>query len=337
MMLLSSGCTVLDLALGGGYPFGEIVNIVGPEGSSKTWMATECIYNALLQYKDKLKWRFNDAERRFNLPVKELYGIDMNIKDPSLFLEEFQDDVSKWISKLKDKDKLIYILDSLDQLPSLEEIRRSKKKSKAREDGEESEKKKGKGSFNLEKLKELNTFFRVKRDEIKNKDCLLIIISQVRMNIGVLYGPVHNRTGGKALDHNASQIIWFKEVERYGKKGWISGVCIKAEVKKNSIGKPFRECFFDLLFDYGIDNISSNIDFLYDLRTDMGKFRKKEAEELEWNKKKYNKTELIQLIEKKNLEEELEQKVVKKWNEIEEAISSKNRKERMKWSKKQLS
>lgn len=344
MMLASSGCTMLDLALGGGFPWGEIVNIVGSESAGKTFLATEGIYSSLLKFKKKLEWRYNDAERRYNIPTKNIYGFDIKIKEPSSTIEEFGDDVSNYIKNLGKSNKLIYVLDSLDSIPSEAEMARSEKRKKARKAGEET-----KGTYNLEKLQELGSFFRTKRKEIKNVECLLFVISQVRMNVGVIYGPRYRRTGGKALDHWASQIIWMNEVEKYVKRDRTIGVCIHAKVSKNSVGKPFRECFFDLLFDYGIDNISSNINFLYDLRTKKGKLKNLKEDEdederevnfekanksikLSWDEKEYTKYKLIQHIEDNNLEKELEIRTVKKWDEIEDAISSKYRKEKQKWN-----
>jgi hypothetical protein len=83
-----------------------------------------------------------------------------------------------------------------------------------------------------------------------------------------------------------------------------------------------------MVFDYGIDNVASNINFLFDLKTDGNRDKKKLN--CLWNKKEYTREELIKHIEKNNLEEELAEKVIEKWNAIEDSISSSGRKSR--WS-----
>jgi hypothetical protein len=42
----------------------------------------------------------------------------------------------------------------------------------------------------------------------------------------------------------------------------VFGVRVKARFKRNKTAKPFRDAEFDILFDYGIDNIGSIIKFL---------------------------------------------------------------------------
>jgi len=324
MTLISSGCLLLNLALGGGYPIGRVVNVVGAEAAGKSLLMAEMIYNAKLTFKDKLIWRYNDTENKFDFDTMEMYGLDIIQEESSVSLEDFGSDFITKLNCIKEDQILFYVLDSLDETPSEAEIERGVESVKAREKGDKIEQ----GTYNLEKQKELGSFFRLRKKDIKDKNCILFVISQVRVNLKK-FGAKYYRTGGKALDHAASQIIWLKEIEKYTKRGRATGVCVHAKVSKNSIGKPFRECYFDILFDYGVDNLTSNINFLYDLKTPLGKERKLRA--FAWNGKEYTKEALIKLIEKNNLEKELEQKVIKKWNDIEEEIAPRNRKGKEKW------
>jgi hypothetical protein len=50
IQFVSSGCTILDCVLGGGYPLGRIVNIVGDRSTAKTALATEAVINFLRQF-----------------------------------------------------------------------------------------------------------------------------------------------------------------------------------------------------------------------------------------------------------------------------------------------
>lgn len=306
---ISSGSTLLDLALGGGFPAGKIINIVGDKSTGKTLLAIETI----AKNRKKIKWFYDDSEAGFSFDTRNMYGFDMNVSNNCSFtIEDFEKNISKQLKELKENKTLVYVLDCFDSLTSEAEIKRHEKESE-------------KGSYKVEKTKILSEFFRLTRQKIKNKNCILIIISQVRMNIGIMFGEKYTRTGGKALDHYSSQIIWLAETEKHKRKDRVTGVTVKVKVKKNKVGLPFRECFVDILFDYGIDDISSNLCFLYDLKTPTGKMKSKEK--IEWiDGNKYSLRKLIKHIEENNLEEDLKKEVIKKWDDIENSVSSKERK-----------
>lgn len=314
--LISSGSDVFDLVLGGGFPFGKIVNIIGDKSTGKTLLASEVIAQARKKYENTISWNYDDAESGYSFNTQLLYGFEIfhETQESSFTLEEFEMAVDSHLEKMKKEQYFIYILDSLDALTTEEEVERYAKRKKAHAEGKEIA-----GSYSLEKQKKLSEFFRLLRKKIDEKKCLLIIISQVRANIGVMFGAKYVRTGGKALDFYASQIIWLAETEKHERKGRAVGVTIKAKVTKNKIALPFRECFINLLFDYGVDNVSTNIDFLYDLKTDGGK--SKGNERLNWDGALYTPKALIIHLEKNNLEGELTRRVQEKWQGIEEEIS----------------
>ncbi len=74
-----------------------------------------------------------------------------------------------------------------------------------------------------------------------------------------------------------------------------------------------------------MDDITSNINFLYDLKTEQGKDKSKRTK-LEWDDIEYTRATLIDHVEKNNLEAELITRVWDKWHEIEEFIASKRKK-----------
>lgn len=331
---ISSGCDVFDLALGGGFPIGKIVNIVGDRSSGKSLLCMEFIAKARKIYGDKLKWFYDDVEAGFSFDCKKMYGFDIisskRKEKDSDTIEEFEYNFEKQISNIEKDEILIYVLDSFDSLSSKAAKERFKKKMKKME---EDDNKKEKGSYKLEKTTEFGEFFRLKKQNIRDKNCILVVVSQVRENIGVVFGKKYYRTGGKALDHYASQIIWLSETEKQeqtikGRK-YKTGITIKAMIEKNKVGKPFRECFINILFDYpyGVDNVSSNIDYLYNLKTELGKLKDGyKKKKIEWNGKEFTREDLIYHIEENNLEETLKNGVIKDWQEIEESLSNNKRK-----------
>lgn len=322
---LSTGSLLFDLVLGGGLPVGKIVNLVGDKSTGKTLLSIELIAHSRLLLGDKLKWFYDDAEAGFSFDTEKMYGFSVvaDDNDCSYTVEDFDRNLQQKLSELEDDEYLIYVLDSLDSLTTDSELKRIKKEKNQVESGSDVS-----GSYKLEKQKFMSEFFRIKRREIKNKKCLLVIISQVRSNIGVTFGRKLVRLGGKALDFYSACVIWLSEVEKYYKKKRCIGICVKAKCDKNKIGKPFRECYMDILFDYGLDNVTSNVRFLYDLKTDTGKNKNLKTQKIKWGGKEFNVEGLVRYIEKNNLENELTEKVADKWREIEDSISSEGRKNR---------
>jgi recombination protein RecA len=321
---ISTGSTILDLITGGGFPVGKIVNVVGDNSSGKTLFACELIANAAHK-KKKMKWVYDDAEAGFSFDSKAMYGIDIvDVKrKPSFTVEDFEYNLHKELESLNEDEYLIYVLDSLDALSSQSEIDYAEERRKSIESGAAQ-----KGTYGMQKQKFLSEFFRLQANKIKDKKCLLIIISQVRTRIEMFPGPKYTRSGGKALDFYAAIIIWLAEAEKHKKLNRTVGVTIKARTTKNKVGLPFREGFVDVLFDYGIDDVSSNLVYLNDARTDTGKMKK--AGKFTFQEKTDNLKALVNYIEENNLEAELKQAVIEKWKAIDEKISSNDRKARFK-------
>lgn len=329
LKMIPSGSSLLDCALGGGYPVGKMINIVGDKSTGKTLLAMEAIVSARKQWGEKLKWFYDDVEAGFSFSPEQLYGFSIiqEQQENSASIESFENRLNKQLDKLKEDEFLVYVLDSFDALTSEAEMQRAEKRRKAIEEG-----KKVEGTYAMDKQKFASEFFRLQCKKIKDKNCLLIIVSQVRDNIGVMFGEKYRRSGGKSLDFYASQIIWLAVAEKKTKKDRVVGVTIKANIKKNKIAPPFRTCFVNMLFDYGIDDVSTCIDYLYDLRTDTGKSRTKKVVWTDTGSKddeqEYTPVGLISHIEEKDLEESLRGSVVAKWQAIEDSISSKDRKRR---------
>jgi hypothetical protein len=97
-----------------------------------------------------------------------------------------------------------------------------------------------------------------------------VIISQVRENIQPFSFEKYTRSGGKAMDFYAHTVLWLATLKKINKKGKPVGVVIKAKTTKSKTPRPFRDCQFSIVFDYGVDDIGSNLDYLYELRTDKG-------------------------------------------------------------------
>ena len=274
-----TGADLLDMVVGGGqgfgYPVGRIINLVGDKSSGKTFLACEIIAAAYYLFGKKLVWDYDDAESGFTFDTKELYGIEIMPKDESKrrkskTVEEFYCNYRDFLEGLTEGQMGIYIMDSLDGLSSEEIQTRGDQRYAKFKKGEKLEK----GSYQMASAKFLSQeFFKSVTDLTEKKNALLIIISQTRDKINSTF-PMQTRAGGRALDFYAHTALWLSTITKVEKKGRAVSVVVKALTKKSKTPRPFRSCVFTLIFDYGLDNVGSNLDFLFDLRGDDGKLKK---------------------------------------------------------------
>lgn len=323
---LPTGVTLLDLILCGGIPLGRIINIVGDSSSGKTFLTLEILAYLCKLYGENLKWYYDDSEGGFSFDTKNMYGMEVipEGQEPSGSIEKMGANFNRQVNKLKEGEILVYVVDSLDGLSSDAERKRAQERQKALDEGKDYDK----GTYAMEKQKYLSEFFRLKAGEIKNKPVIFIVISQVRCNIGVMFGEKYTVTGGKAMEFYAWARLFLAQSEKLKMKDRVIGACVKARTKKIKGKRPYREGYLDVFFDYGIDNIASNINYLYGLKTPTGK--EKKSEKVKWDGLVYTKKALISHIEENDLEDELANRVITKWEEIEQSISIKD-KRKSKW------
>jgi recombination protein RecA len=251
LQFIQSGCTLLDLVLSGGWPLGRISNVVGDKSSGKTLLAIEACANFKRQFPNGKIW-YHEAEAAFDKQYAQTLGMPI---DDMVFIEQLQtvEELFSSLTEVMGDENLesgLYIIDSLDALSDKDELDRDIEK----------------GSYGASKPKKLSELFRRLAKTIENSKIHLMVISQTRDKIGVMFGEKHSRSGGKALDFYASQIVWLSELGKIkktiNKVERVIGVNIKAKCKKNKIGMPFRECEFPIVFGYGIDDDEANMHWL---------------------------------------------------------------------------
>jgi recombination protein RecA len=282
-----TGCKLLDLVVGGakgvyGFPSGRFINIVGDKSAGKTFLSNEIIASAYHKYgSKKFKWVYDDCESGYSFDTESMYGFSIMPENPihSTTVEEAFCNISDFADKLKEDQFGIYVLDSLDGLTSDEQNEQAEERLKAFHDNKNYDK----GSYNTGKPRYLSReFFPQLCSVIENKNILVIIISQIRENMDMFSFEKFKRAGGKALDFYAHSVIWLATCKKITKKDRAVGVVVKAKTTKSKTPRPFRECFFSFLYDYGLDSIGSGVDYLFDLRTDKGELNKK-ANAIQWN------------------------------------------------------
>lgn len=328
---IPSGSTVADLVVGAGrgegYSAGQVVNLCALSGGGKTALINETIANAYKRYGKKCRWVYDGTSENGNtFDTMSLYGINIIPEDPkevvqSDTIEQAFANIMIFLEKLKPDEFGVYALDSIDAVTSeeIEDI------AEARVDAHKADKEYSKGSYQGGKAKFLSTTFMPKISaEAERKNCLIIIVSQLRDNIGGgLYAAKDKVSNGRALLYYSSSQIWVKpkrDIERGNRQ---IGSVMHITTKKARGPNPYREGMFTFYYTYGIDNTGSNIDYLYELLTpERGELKKEKAKALDWDGETYSKAELIAKIEVESLEEELAERVRTKWNTEEaEAVS----------------
>jgi len=320
---ISSGCITLNLALSGlgkagGWARARVNNIVGDGSSGKTLLALELCFwfwkfirfvkSKIFPKVKKVIICYDNGEGVMDFPVEKMYGqefYDAVNWERSKNFEQFCRRFLRKAFSLKKGEALLYVIDSWDSFQS------AKSKKAFMESIKDDTELKGDYDLALQKYAS-RKFFPTFCDILEeNKiDATLIIISQVRSKIGVTFGKKQTRTGGKALDFYTHMVAWVKEIKKLDKtkKGHkrIYGIRSEAMVERSKVAKPFRSAEFTILYDYGIDDISSMMDFLWPKGT------------IKFNGKKFKtKNSFIKYVEKENLEDELIKKTEEKWYEIE--------------------
>lgn len=251
---IPTGSKLLDLCLGGGWAEERVANIVGDKSTGKTLLCIEACANFLRKYPNGLLY-YREAEAAFDREYAAALGMPVKsvvFGEPLETVEDLFEDLVKVIEyATRLKRKALYILDSLDALSDRAELDR---------DMDE-------GTYGANKAKNLSQLFRRLVRKLAGAGVTVIIVSQIRSKIGDFgFGRKTTRSGGKALDFYASQVVYLQHVGQIpqtisGIKR-IIGIEIKFMCDKNKISLPFRGGGFNIMFGYGIDDSASCVEWL---------------------------------------------------------------------------
>lgn len=256
--MVSTGSTLLDLAIsggrkrGGGIPGGIFVEIFGPSSAGKTVLLCEIAGSVQRQGGQVM---FKDPEARLDKTFAAMFDVkvdEIDYSTPNTVPEVFAP-IRSWEPK---SDKVVngIFADSLAALSTDMELA-------------------DKDKYGMRRAKEFSEELRKTCRTLKDRNMLLVGSNQIRTNVDAgLFEEKFKAPGGHAPEFYASLRLRFSSPKKLKKKKTIRGKAFekvygvesRVEVYKSSVWQPYGIARLPILFDYGIDDIRSNLQFVKD-------------------------------------------------------------------------
>ena len=281
---LSSGCDLLDWAIGNGLPLGRMVEVFGRESSGKTTLASHAARSVLREGGELV---YLDTEAGVDLTWWRKLRVDpacsqVYLRTPT-YLEEVHDIIERVVLKVKDRETpTLIVWDSLASTAA--------KASFDKKSAEDTV------AIGLEARLNSDFFRRKVLKLMRNSKCLLLIRNQVRSSLSrfaMTEDATETTPGGRATKFYCSVRLKTKRT------GYIRretdppyGIYMNVDVVKNKVGPPARDVDLVSFFGTGIDNHLSLIRFL----EDQGAIEKTSNGRVVWNGKMMLRNDLRALM-----------------------------------------
>ena len=262
---ISTGCVSLDTSIGvGGIPKGMFTQMYGPEGSGKTTVALNTAKQVANNGGQVL---YIDVENLLNQKIlKSVLGEDTNIEGIQILTPDSAEQAFIMAEMAIESGEFeLVVIDSIGAMAS--------KAEKEKEFDKDS-------MGQLPKL--VGRFLKRNTYDVRTNNIAVLLLNQVRDNVGNPYAKAFKAPGGHQLAHQSAVIISLTKAEDLKRGEEKVGIVTKFVVKKNKLAAPFRSFTIPIIFGQGIDYYSDLIDFakLLGVLTTRGSFYFFEDEKL---------------------------------------------------------
>jgi recombination protein RecA len=248
---LSTGSLSLDAALGnGGFAFGRICEIFGPQSSGKTTLAVNAIIQA---QRRKLGCLYVDAEHALDPKLMHNYGVDLE-KLEVVQGYDGEENLEILESLIKTGGFSVAVVDSVSALiPRAEAEADMDQESMAL----------------LARL--MSKALRKIVPIAGQTKTLVLFINQVRSKVGRVFGNPEVTSGGAALGFFSTHRLSVRGGEAKDRRlidpssGEVYGHRTEIEVIKNKLSIPYRKANINLIYGQGYDNYCEILDLATNL------------------------------------------------------------------------
>lgn len=253
-----TSCWPLDAIIGKGIPGGRLIEIYGDESTGKSLVGLDIIANVQAMGGIAL---LIDPEATSASEFIQGMGVDLDkllVVNPDT-IEEVYDAFNEFMIAKQELDAkngtitpAVAVWDSVAATTSKAEV------DKVASDGLG-------GATMAVHARAMSKMLRILPREFARTGTTGIFINQTRQKIGVLFGEKQDTSGGRALKFYSSVRIELKVRRPYKADDKVSGIEVRATIKKSKVAHPFGKCVFPILFNEGIDNAIACFWYLKDL------------------------------------------------------------------------
>jgi len=167
----------------------------------------------------------------------------------------------------------------------------------------------------MRRAKEFSEWMRKTCRKIANENWIVVLTNQERESPTGVTTP-----GGKAVPYYSSVRIrvspqmtnkYIKSTKKVGSQTVEKkrGIKAKAQIKKSSVGDPYGEAPYSIIFGYGMDDLRENLQYLKEI-TGETKYNCIDSEVATIEK-------AIEYIEEKGYQDQIKEMVIDKWEEVQ--------------------